>query len=90
MFKFKPGINVSYDRQGYIYFFSMRYHYSSRERRDVIDDLCRKFGGEYWEALREFMTTEHTATAICKRRYLSRSTLYRAVKRYYEGFPDNL
>ncbi len=90
MFKYKPGINVSYDRQGYIYFYSMGYNYANRDKRAVIDGLCQEYGGEHWEALREFMTTEHTATVVCRRCYLSRATLYRAVKRYYEGFPDDL
>ena len=30
------------------------------------------------------------ATAVCMKHFLSRSTLERAVRRYYESFPQNL
>ncbi len=90
MFRYKPGIDVGYDRQGYIYFLSRKYRELEPERRRTIDELCRRYGGEYWKALREFLTTDRTATEICGKHYLSRATLYRCVKRYYEGFPEEL
>lgn len=87
MFRFKSGIKVGYIRQGYIYFVSLLYGELDKERRRVIDSLCRECGGEYWRALREFVTTKTSATKICDEYFLSESTLHRAVRRYYEGFP---
>lgn len=87
MFRFKSGIKVGYVRQGYIYFVSLSYGKLDRKRQQVIDGLCRECGGEYWRALREFVTTDTTATKICTDHHLSESTLHRAVRRYYEAFP---
>lgn len=90
MFRFKPGINLGYERQGYIYFVSRKYKELEPGKRRAIDELCRRSGGEYWKALREFVTTDNTAATVCQRHYISKATLYRAVKRYYEGFPKEL
>lgn len=87
MFRFKPGIRVGYERQGYIYFVSRTYRELDWERRKAIDELCHRCGGEHWRALREFVTTDSTATAVCEKYYLSKATLYRVVKLYYESFP---
>ena len=37
-----------------------------------------------------YVTTDAGATAVCMKHFLSRSTLERAVRRYYESFPQNL
>ena len=42
------------------------------------------------QGLFEFVTTDAGATAVCMKHFLSRSTLERAVRRYYESFPQNL
>lgn len=84
MFRYKPGINVSYERQGVIYFRSLLYSELGAAEREEIRGLCRKAGGEHWKALLEFVTTEEGADRVCERNYLSRRTLYRAVGRYYE------
>ena len=90
MFKYKPGISVSYARQGYIYFKSLSYNTLSRSEREAIDELCLRVGGEHREALFTFVTTDTSATKICMENYLSKATLYRLVKRYYEEFPNKL
>lgn len=90
MFRYKAGIDVSYARQGYIYFTSLLYRELPERSRERIRALCRQAGGEYWEALLEFVTTEAGADRICQEHYLSRSTLERAVRRYYEAFPRRL
>ena len=56
----------------------------------MIRDMCLAAGGEYHRALLEFVTTDTSATSICLRHYISKATLYRAVRKYYEGFPDKL
>ena len=90
MFRYKRSIPVSEDKQGYAYYASRLYSQMDRKGREAIHRLCQAAGGEYSEALLEFVTTDATATAICQRHFLSRSTLYRAVRRYYEFFPDPL
>ena len=90
MFRFKSGVDVNYDRQGLIYFTSRLYNEMTERERGRIRELCRRAAGEYWEALLEFVTSDAGATAICMRHALSRSTLERAVRRYYELFPRRL
>ena len=86
MFRFKRSVPVSYDRQGYIYFASRLFQNLPKIQQKKIQDLCRECGGEYSAALLEFVTTDATATEICMRHSVSRSTLERAVRRYYINF----
>lgn len=91
MFREWKGAKVSYNRQGYIFFISRNYKELSREKRAAIDALCRKIGGEdYAAALKEFMTSDRSAVSVCMRYCLSKGTLYRYVRRYYEEFPREL
>ena len=90
MFRFKSGIKVSYEKQGYIYFTSLRFRELSPGRQQKILNLCAQCGGEHHRALFEFVTTDASATAICGKHYLSKSTLYRIVRQYYEKFPEQL
>ena len=86
MFRFKRSIPVEYSRQGYIYFVSKRYKELTAAERRQLRELCRKAGGEYHQALLEYVTTENGAAAICTKYYLSISTLERLVRRYYIAF----
>jgi len=86
MFKYKPGIGVSYVRQGSIYFASRSYREQPKKVRRKIDALCRTCAGEHWQALFEFVTTDDTATAICMRHFIGKTTLWRIVKKYYESY----
>ena len=91
MFRYKRGIDVPYEMQGYIHFCCRRFHTLSSARQNAIRVLCLKAGGEHADALFEFVTTQDTATAICQRHFIaSRTSLYRAVKKFYESFPDTI
>lgn len=90
MFRYKKSINVGYDRQGYIYFVSRAYESLSQDRQRAIWDLCLRCGGENYQALFQFVTTDAGAEMICLQNNLSRSTLERAVRRYYKEFPGYL
>lgn len=90
MFRYKKAVPVSYDRQGYIYFRSRLFRELSQTRQQRILDLCQRAGGEYAQALLEFVTQDTGAERVCIRHNLSRSTLERAVRRYYELFPRDL
>ena len=87
MFRFKRSVPVSYERQGYIYFKSRCYHELPEKEQHMILNLCLKAGGEYHRALFDFLTTDEGANAVCMNHHLSRSTLERAVRRYYTEFP---
>lgn len=83
-FRYRKGMKVSYDRQGYLYFYSKLYRQMGKEERGRIDRVVRKAGGQYWKALLDFVTTNKSATEIEMGYYISRATLYRAQQRYYE------
>lgn len=89
MYRYKKSVGGSYERQGYIYFTSLRFRELPKKRQGRIAKLCRDVGGEYEKALFEFVTTDTTATAICMKYALGRSTLYRVVADYYRSFPEN-
>lgn len=89
-FRFKRAIPVSYDRQGFIFFTSKRYRELSAEERKRIRQICAKAGGEYREAVLEFVTTGAGAAAVCVKHNVSASTLERAVRRYYIAFNELL
>ena len=80
MFRYKRGVKVDYDRQGYIYFVSRMYKNLPPEDQQAILNLCLQCGGEHYQA----------ATALAMKHYLSKKTLYRAVRKYYENFPEKL
>ena len=90
MFRFKSGVDVTYNRQGYIYFTSRLYKELAEEAQQKILNLCLECGGAYYQALFEFVTTDASATELEMKHHLSRMTLYRAVRKYYESFPAKL
>ena len=88
MFRYKRGVKVRYNRQGYIYFSSLLYRELPQEKRIIIDELCKKCGGDYEQALKRYVTTNASVTQITMENYISKSQLYRVVKKYYESFPE--
>ena len=90
MFKYKRGIDADYSRQGYIYFLSRRYDELAPDCQEKVRELCMLHGGEHWLALFEFVTTDKSYTEITLANYISKDTLYRAVKKYYENFPEDM
>lgn len=90
VFRYKKAVPVGYVQQGYIYFCSKMYKWLPVEKRRHIEQLCETAGGGHAPALLEFMTTDSGAAAVCKKHYLSASTLERAVKRYYVLFAKEL
>ena len=87
-FRYKRGIRASYARQIYIYGTSLNYKNLSVAQQEKIRKLCEKSAGIYAEALFDFVTTDATAVAVCMKHHIaSRTTLYHAVKIYYENFP---
>lgn len=81
MFRFKRGVKVSYNLQGYIFFLSQRYKKASREERALIRQCCAQT--DYPDAVFDFVTGSKGATWVCGKHFISESTLERAVKIYY-------
>lgn len=90
MFRYKKSVPVGYEKQGYIYFRSRLYKRLPRKGQDQILRLCMEAGGEYYQALFEFVTTDAGAYTVCAKHYLSESTLERAVRRYYIAFAERI
>ena len=90
MFRFKESVRVSYKRQGYIYFTSLRYDELDEGRQRKIRELCRECGGAHSKALFRAVTTETSEDLICDDHYISKSTLSRMKREYYERFPQEL
>lgn len=88
MFRYKQGVNLSYNRQLYIYARSLNYKNEPPEVRAKIDGLCERHGKNNADALKEYVTTSATVTALCLKYHIaSKTTILRAVKAYYENFP---
>lgn len=90
VFRFKRSVPVDYDLQGYIYFTSRLYYALPKREQEKILRLCAEAGGEYYQALFEFVTGNEGATAVCSKHYLSQSTLERVVNQYYVLFAEAL
>ena len=87
MFRYKTSVPLPYDRQGYIYFWLLNYPLLPQRQQERIRRVCREVGGEdYAAALQEFLTTDRGGTAVCMAHHLSRSTLWRYVRRAYVRF----
>ena len=63
MFRFKSGVDVGYNRQGYIYFTSRLYKELAEEDQQKILNLCLEYGGPYYQALFECVTTDASASS---------------------------
>lgn len=85
-FRYRPGLGIPYERQGLVYFMSRSYDHQPKRVRDKIDRLCRECGGDHAEALRTYITTDTDYAVVCRRFFVSKSALYRAVRRYYREF----
>lgn len=86
MYRYKKSVRVSYDKQGYIYFFSRLYNELDPDAQAYIRKIAGEAGGEHAEAVMRYVTTDDSATKICAECYLSKATLHRAVAKYYELF----
>ena len=82
-FKYLTSVKKSYVEQGKIYFLCQTYRHLTDEERKQIDALCERAGGEYAQALREFMCTQANWQAVCMEHALSSATLERIRRKFY-------
>ncbi len=86
-FKKRRGVRRTYDEQGLIYFTCKTYRQQPREMQEKIRELCERAGGENAEALFVFLTTHVSRERILEEYHIgSETTLYRAIKRFFEGW----
>lgn len=87
MFKRKRGIQLSYIRQGLVYFWCANYGSLSSSSRHAIRSLCDEVAGRDSDALLTFLTkTEKTAVAVSMQYFVSEKKLYRYREAFYEEF----
>lgn len=90
-FRYKPSIPVSYERQGYIYFKSIRYLDLPKREKIRIRQLCTEVCRYNRDALFEHVTTGKSVKDVCAKYHIaSPTTLYRALRLYYQNFPKDL
>ena len=90
-FRYKRGIPVSYARQGYVYFKSLRYSELPESEQMRIRRLCREVCKYNHLALLAHVTTGKSVRDVCTEYSIaSPTTIYRALKLYYLRFPQDL
>ena len=82
-FRYRPGLGIPYDRQGYIFFVSRTYTNQPQRVQRKIEKLCRAAAGDDWRALLCYVTTDAGTVAVCQRFHMSENNLHRMVRRYY-------
>ena len=87
-FRMLTGVDLPYERQGFIYFTSRMYRFLPPEDQEEIDGLCRRVGKHQWLALRDLMCTDKSIQRILQDHYIaSATTLNRLRRKYYREFP---
>lgn len=90
-FRFKRSVTVPYNRQGAIWFAMKRYHSMPEQKKKKVNELLRAAAGENWEALRDYLTSDEENKDVIKKHHIASSTtIYRAMKKFMEAFPDDL
>jgi len=82
-FKLLESVDKSYEEQGEIFFLCRRYAYQRPSVRRKIEDLCRRAGGEYGDALFAYLTTSASWQEVTMRYHISDATLHRIRKKFY-------
>jgi len=88
MFKKMRGINLSYERQGFVRFCCLTYDERPREVQHRITDICLRVGKDDWHALFELMTTQEPAVNVSAKHHISVSVLYRLRQKFYYAWYD--
>lgn len=83
MFKKMKSLNMSYNKQGLIYFTCANFDSQPPEVQDKILNLCMKIGKEYYQALFDMMTTGKGVLEISNKYYISESTVFRLKRKFY-------
>ncbi|MEG0179837.1 MAG: hypothetical protein RR654_09825 [Oscillospiraceae bacterium] len=80
---------LSEAQQSLIYWTCVSYKSLPFEIRHKIDDMCLKYGGQYYKELFEAVTTTSSIDIIAELGYVDKSTLTRKVKTFYCNWQSN-
>ena len=83
-FKKMRGCNLTYEKQGYIYFVCKNYKDQPEEVKEKIRSLCDEVGGEYSAALFMVLTSPHGARYVAMQNYISERHLYNLRTKFFE------
>lgn len=79
---------VTPERQGLIFYICRCYPDLPKSKRDILDGLYHRIGGDNAAALRAMMETDDRLVKICREHYIaSETTLYRLRTKLYIAFP---
>ena len=82
-FKKMRSVNLSYNKQGEIYFILHNYAEQPEEVRRKIDALCGVVGKYHYRALFRALTTDEPLNRIAREFYISALQLYRLKSKFY-------
>ena len=85
-FKKMSGVHLPYNSQGLVFFLCKTYEMQPQRIKSKIDRLCHNLGGEYADALFEFLTSDKSAIYISLKYYISESTLYKLRRIFFNMF----
>lgn len=87
MFKKKRSINLSYERQGLIFFTCLTYRMQPLNIQKRIENLCVEVAGEDFQALFALLTCEYkTAERIAADYFIPMRKLSDYRKNFYEEY----
>jgi len=86
MFRKNRGIKRSSPTPSFACVSSLTYDAQPKTVKNKINKLCDEIGGEFRDALFEFVTTEKTVTEISLKHYVSETKLYNMRKKFYESW----
>lgn len=85
-FKKMRSVNLSYNKQGEIYFILHNYADQPEEVRRKIDALCGVVGKYHYRALFRALTTDEPLKRIASELYISARQLYRLKCEFYKNW----
>lgn len=94
--RYKSGrrFGLSVERQSLIYYLCMNYRSMDPARRDYIQTLCARCGGEWRQALFWAVTTDRRLIEVAAdaggAAPPSEATMFRLCKKFYENFDVSL
>lgn len=86
MFRKYKGMRLTYDKQGYIYFFCRNFSALSPENKRRVTDACARIAGEEADVLLALLTGRKSARHLSLTRYISEGRLYRWRREFFESF----
>lgn len=87
MFKKKRSINLSYSRQGFIFFLCLTYRLQPFDIQKRIENLCMEVAGEDFQALFALLTCDYkTAERLAADFFIPVRKLSDYRKRFFEEY----